>query len=173
MPEPDWAESGLESLERPQANLEILGRGAGARKSKTFFRDQEIATLLGFIRGHVRRLMELFRRLHARHFTVEIEEEVEQEQPDGTIKKVKVKRVVDEVLTDDQIRDLYPIVAEWERMHQEQVDHYASIGGFSVRAASGMGDDVDSKGRSESSAGTDRRAKTGAAKVSGTEPKWR
>lgn len=152
-------------FERADKSLEILGRGAGARKSKTFIKDQELAALLGFIRGHTRRLMEAFRRTHARHFTVEVEEELS----DGT----KVKHTVPEVLTDDQLRDLYPVIAEWERMHQEQVDHYASIGGFSVKAASGMPDEMDKKNRSESSAGADRRSKTGASKVSDTEPKWR
>ncbi len=145
--------------------MEILGRGVGARKSKTFLKDQELAALLGFIRGHTRRLMEAFRRTHARHFTTEVTEELE----DGTF----VKHIVPEVLTDDQIRDLYPIVTEWERMHQEQVDHYASIGGFSVKAAAGMPDEAEQKSRQEGSAGADRRSKTGASKVSGTEPKWR
>lgn len=167
-------EAGAENpFERADKSLEIIGRGAGARKSKTFLKDQELAALLGFIRGHTRRLMEAFRRTHSRHFTTEVEEEIEEEQPDGTVITRKVKHTVPEILTDDQIRDLYPVVMEWERMHQEQVDHYASIGGFSVKAASGMADEMDKKGRSDSSAGADRRTKTGASKVSDTEPKWR
>lgn len=165
MPEPQWAEAGLDMFEKPNTNLEILGRGAEARKSKTFIKDQELATLLGFIRGHTRRLFETFRSLHARHNTLIVEEEFE----DGT----KETHEEPEWLTDDQIRDKYPIVREWERMHQEQVDHYASIGGFSVNAASGNRDEPDSGGKKDSSAGADRRTKTGASKVAGTEPKWR
>lgn len=165
LPEPQWVSGGMDSLEKPSPSLEILGRGEGARKSKTFIKDQELAALLGFIRGHTRRLMEAFRRLHERHFKVVVEEEL----PDGT----KVKREIPEVLNDDQLRTLYPIIAEWERMHQEQVEHYASIGGFSVNAAAGIPDEAEGKKRSESSAGADRRSKTGASKVAGTEPKWR
>ncbi len=166
MPEPQWAESGLDIFDKPTASLEIIGRGEGARKSKTFLKDQEIATLLGFIRGHTVRLMEVFRRSHARHFTVEIEEE---DPETGEI----TTRIVPEILTDAQVRDKYPVVAEWGRLHQEQVDHYASIGGFSVRATSGMLDEPETAKRSDSSAGADRRSKTGASKVGGTEPKWR
>lgn len=169
MPNPDWAEAGLDIFERPQTSLEIIGRGADSRKSKTFIKDQELATLLGFIRGHVRRLMESFRRLHARHHTVEVEIEEEDDEGKITVRK----EILPEFLTDDQIRKKYPIVTEWERMHQEQVDHYASIGGFSVRATSGMSDDPENGKRGESSAGADRRTKTGAAKVGGAESKWR
>ncbi len=170
MPEPQWAEQGLDIFERPNTSIEILGRGEGSRKSKTFIKDQELATLLGFIRGHIRRLFEVFRRLHAKHYTIEVEEETENE--DGTV--TKVKKVVPHLLTDDEVRVKYPIVAEWERMHQEQVDHYASIGGFSVNAASGNRDaPEESGGKRESSAGADRRSKTGAVKMGGSEPKWR
>lgn len=169
MPEPQWAEAGLDIFERPQTSLEIIGRGADSRKSKTFIKDQELATLLGFIRGHTRRLFEAFRRSHARHFN----EEVEVEEEDAEWNVTKHIEIRPEILTDDQIRDTYPIVREWERMHQEQVDHYASIGGFSVRATSGMSDDPDGNKRGESSAGADRRNKTGASKVNGTEPRWK
>ena len=165
MPEPQWVEQGLDLFEKPNTSIEILGRGEEARKSKTFIKDQELATLLGFIRGHTRRLFETFRRLHARHNTIFIEEEYD----DGT----KEEREVPEVLTDQQIRDKYPIVREWERMHQEQVDHYASIGGFSVNAAAGGREEPDAGNKRDSSAGADRRSKTGASKVGGTEPKWR
>lgn len=167
MPEPQWAEAGMDMFDRPNTSIEILGRGEGSRKSKTFIKDQELATLLGFIRGHTRRLFEVFRRSHARHYNIEVEDE----DPDTGVKTI---RVVPHVLTDAEIRDKYPIVLEWERMHQEQVDHYASIGGFSVNAASGgRGEGEEPVNRKESSAGADRRSKTGAAKVGGAEPKWR
>lgn len=165
MPEPHWVESGLDVLDKPNTGLEILGRGAGARKSKTFIKDQELATLLAFIRGHTRRIMEAFRRVHARHNTVTITVE----GPNGE----QVQERIPEVLTDDEIRAKYPVVMEWERMHQEQVDHYASIGGFSVKAAAGLEEGPEGKYRGESSAGADRRTKVGASKVAGTEPKWR
>ncbi len=165
MPEPQWASAGLDMFERPQTSIEILGRGEGSRKSKTFIKDQELATLLGFIRGHTRRLFEVFRRSHARHHTKEVHEE----QDDGTVKVYTEP----DVLTDEEIRERYPIVVEWEKMHQEQVDHYASIGGFSVNAAAGSREDPDAPSKKESSAGADRRSKTGASKVGGNEPKWR
>lgn len=168
MPEPQWASAGLDMFERPNTSIEILGRGEGARKSKTFIKDQELATLLGFIRGHTRRLYEVFKRLHANHFTIE----VESEDPETG---VKTKKIVPHFLSDEECRTKYPIIAEWERMHQEQVDHYASIGGFSVNAASGnnRGEGEEQGNRKESSAGADRRSKTGATKVGGSEPKWR
>lgn len=170
MPEPQWVEAGMDVFERPTTSLEILGRGADARKSKTFIKDQELATLLGFIRGHTRRLFETFRRLHARHNVVYLVDEEGKPVVDETGEQLTEP----EILTDDQVRDKYPIVREWERMHQEQVDHYASIGGFSVNAASGSREepDVPTK-KGDSSAGADRRAKTGGSKVAGTEPKWR
>ncbi len=156
-----------EDYETPVVPVEIMGRGVESRKSKTFFQDMEIATLLGFIRGHAQRLMELFRRAHAKHYTVEVEEEDE----DGNIRTVKRP----EVLTDNEVRDKYPVVREWERMHNEQVEHFASIGGFSVRAASGF--DEETRGgrrRTDSSAGEarERRRRRGAGDV-GAEGRWK
>lgn len=171
MPQPQWATGGPDLFDKPTTSMEIIGRGDDARKSKTFIKDQELATLLGFIRGHTRRLFEVFRRLHSNHFNIEVEEESEDEN--GVV--TKTKKIIPHVLIDSEIRDLYPVVREWERMHQEQVDHYASIGGFSVNAASGNNREGDpgEGGRKDSSAGADRRSKTGASKVNGTEAKWR
>lgn len=155
----------MDLLDKPTTTMEIIGRGAQSRKSKTFIKDQELATLLGFIQGHTRRMIELFRLVHARHHNIDIEIE----KDDGT----KEIRTVPHVLSDDEVRERYPVTYEWERMHQEQVDHYASIGGFSVRAASGMRDDLEQSAKAQSSAGADRRSKTGATEVAGTEPRWR
>lgn len=161
MPTPAWADLDYDPLDQPNVGVEILGRGSHARKSKTFLKDQEIATLLGFIRGYCRMLSETFRRLHAQHYTTE----QSTANPDGTI----TTRTVPEVLTDAEIQARYPIVAEWERLHQEQVDHYASIAGFSVRAAAGLADPEQRK-RHDSSAGTDHQKRNGAT---ATNERWK
>lgn len=130
MPEPEWANLEYDPMERPHVGVEIIGRGASTRKSKTFLKDLEIASLLGYIRGYCDLLEEQFRRLHEMEF--------------GTRLSVR------------ELREHYPVILEWERLHQEQVDHYASIEGFSVKSVAGQRDEPSEK-RPDSSAGTDAR----------------
>lgn len=162
MPSPDYIGGDYDAFEPPRTPIEILGRGSGSRRSKTYLKSAEVASLLGHIRGHVKRMEETFRRLHAAHYTVKIE----REEPDGTI----TRHEIPEILSAAEIRDRYPIVAEWERLHEEQVEHYASIEGFTVRAVSGLGDE-DRTSRKDSSAGADDRGK--AAKSTDADTRWR
>lgn len=164
MPQPSWASGSSDMLERPHTPSEIIGRGPRSRDSKTFIQSIELATLLGFIDGHSKRLAEAFKRLHARKYTIEVVEE-DREGNETT-------KTVPHVLTDAEVRHLYPVVREWEELHLDQVDHYASIGGFSVRAASGLRDEEVKGGRSESSAGTDRQ-RSGAGDLNAGNPRWR
>lgn len=147
MPSPDYVGS-IDGLEQPHTPTEIIGRGQESRKSKTFLKNAQVANILGRIRGHPRMLLEVLRRLHKHHHTVAVEVE-----KDGEV----VVEHVPEELTDAEIRDHYPIVRTWELLHQEQVDHYASVDGFTVRAAAGLRED-GGKGQGDSSAGADRKA---------------
>lgn len=136
MPTPEWARPGHDPYESPAVGLEIIGRGEAARRSKTYLKDVEIATLLALIKGHAIRLAEALRRAHLREFG--------------------------QRLDDDELRVEYPVIGEWERMHQEQVEHYASVEGFSVKQASGARDERER--RSESSAGSERSSRKNGEK---------
>lgn len=147
MPQPNYQFMEYDPDEAADPRMEIMGRGASARKSKTLLPNIELAVLLGLTKEHTKHLFELFRKLHASHHNVKAEVE-----EDGQ----KVFRWVPEELTDDQIRDLYPAVVKWESFHQEQVEHYPSVGGFSTKAALSYENQAPAKERKDSSAGTDR-----------------
>lgn len=148
MPTPDFMDLGYDPEELPDPRMEIIGRGAINRKSKTLLPNIELAVLLGLTKEHIMHLTELFRSLHAAHYEVIIEET----QDDGS----KVQKVVPHVLTNSEIRERYSVIRKWEAFHQEQVDHYPSVGGFSTKAAFSMEDVKDRRDRKETSAGTDR-----------------
>lgn len=149
MPEPDYFEGGWDPEEVPDARLEIMGRGPLARKSKTLLPNIELAVVLGLVKEHIAHLYETFRAMHAAHYTVEVPVDPED--------KSKGTNVVPEVLTDAQIRATYNSVAKWESFHQEQVEHYPSVQGFSTKAAMGYDDGPQKRERrQDSSAGTDR-----------------
>lgn len=188
MPEPEWANLEYDPTEPANVGAEILGRGAANRKSKTYFQEVEMAVILGLIRGHYRRLVEAFRRLHARKHTRVVVIPQGEQVSGATLMELcrddacpinpsadgdaGVRHLHEpEVLTDAQIHRLYPSTYEWLQMHQEQVDHAASLKGFSVRAASGldMGDGGSSRG--DSSAGADRARQRQARGDDGA--KWR
>lgn len=149
MPQPHYTEFDWDPDEQPDARLEIMGRGPKNRKSKTLLPNIELAVVLGLTREHIQNLMELFRALHKAHHSVRVEVELE----DGS----KSVKMVPEVLTDDQIRELYPSVVKWESFHQEQVEHYPSVGGFSTKAAMSYEDQSPKRERKESSAGSDQK----------------
>lgn len=155
MPQPDLMFLDYDPDEAPSVQLDVLGRGAKNRKSKTLLPNIELAMLLGLAREHIQHLFETFRKLHAHHYEVpELDEDGEPVilEENG----VQIKKMVPEILTDAQIRQFYPSVAKWESFHQEQVDHYPSVGGFSTKAALGYDEKTKNSERRESSAGTDR-----------------
>lgn len=145
-------------LEAPHTGIEILGRGRMARKSKTFIPSMEVAVHLGRIANHAQFLLELFRKLHARHYTIEVEVKRE----DGS----KATEVRPHILSNEEIRDKYPVVAHWENVHQEAVEHFASIKGFSVIRTTSHGEERNRERGPETSAGTDRRERR-------EEERWR
>lgn len=149
MPEPDYYEGGYDPDEVPDARIEIMGRGPLARKSKTLLPNIELAVVLGLVREHIEHLFQTFRAMHAAHYSVEVWVD-----PDD---KSKGTKRVPEVLTNDQIRATYNSVAKWESFHQEQVEHYPSVQGFSTKAAMGYEDGPKKRERrQDTSAGTDR-----------------
>lgn len=149
MPEPEYFEGGWDPEETPDARMEVMGRGPMARKSKTLVPTMDMAARLGVVKAHIRHLYETFRAMHAAHYTVEVPIDPEDES--------KGFRVVPEVLEDHEIRAKYNSVAKWEAFHQEQVEHYPSVGGFSTKAAMGYDDGNQRRERKQdTSAGTDR-----------------
>ena len=138
---------GYDPDELPNAQLEVMGRGAAARKSKTLLPNIELGMTLGLVRKHRRMLLELFKALHAEHFTVPVLDD--EGKPTG-------KRVPEE-LTDEQVMQLYPAVKDWDDFHQEQVEHYISVGGFSTKAAMGYEEAPKRSKREHSSAGAEQR----------------
>lgn len=159
MPTPRTAEDPT-ALEDPHTATEIIGRGEGTRQSKTYLEDNELANILGKIGAYPEVLLRLFRQLHAKHNT----ELVEVERDDETVIEHQ-----SEVLSDDELREEYPIIQKWERMHREQVAHFASVEGFSVKQATAAPEDRVS-GDEESSAGADA-PKRANGQASG--PRWR
>lgn len=152
MPEPEYWDGEYDPDELPDPRMEIMGRGAANRKSKTLLPSIELAVTLGLVKEHLQTLLELFRDMHSRHY------EIEQitEHPDGSV----TKALVPEVLTDAQIFERYPSTRMWRTFHQEQVDHYPSVGGFSTKAAMGYEDEPKRREQKESSAGTDRGSRS-------------
>lgn len=158
MPKPRRADN-PGALEGPHTPTEILGRGQEARKSKTYLEDSEIAHVLARIGAHSTLLAEILRKLHARHHTVPVEVE-----RDG---ETQIEHEP-EILDDDELRQEYPVIAQWERMHQEQVDHFASIEGFSVEKAT-RAPEEPTKDNQESSAGADAPDRANGSK----QARWR
>jgi hypothetical protein len=154
---PQYVPMDYDPLEPPNVESELLGRGSRNRKTKTYIKDQQLAVLLGHCANHSLVLREIFRKSHARWHTREVTVELE----DGR----KTTRVEPEVLTDDELADRYPVIKDWEDWHQEQVDHYASIGGFSVNAAVRGRSERREERREVSSAGADRNGRE--------EARWR
>jgi hypothetical protein len=148
MPRPIYVDVAYDPLETPDRALEVMGRGALSRKSKTLFKDGELAMLVGLVPQHVAHIEETLRKLHAHHNRVL----AVLKDRNGN----DVEAMVPEVLDAQAIRDRYPIIAKWEAFHQEQVEHYASIGGFSVNAAFRDDQAPKRERRDESSAGADQ-----------------
>lgn len=148
MPEPDYVSGDYDPDAAPDPRMEIMGRGIGNRKSKTLLPNIELAVILGLVKEHIENLRQNFRAMHAAHFKVEVDVDPED--------KSKGTHFVPEILSDQQIREKYNAVAKWEAFHQEQVDHYPSVGGFSTKAAMGYDEKQERKARQDSSAGTDR-----------------
>lgn len=149
--------------------LEAMGRGTKARKSKSLMPQIELAVVLGLVPVHFRALVELFKKLHAHwHEVQEVDEEgelvwkmkpklgadgellgmVPELDEDGDL----VPCMVPEVLSDSQVLDLYEGARMWADFHQEQVEHYPSVGGFSTKAALNYDDSPNKQKRKESSA---------------------
>lgn len=165
MPAPDVRGKAWEAMDQPHTPSEIMGRGPASRKSKSFFQNTEESTILSLIDSYPDLLLEVFRNLHAEHYT----EMVVQEGPEGEPVEVEVP----EVLTDDQLREEYPVIVAWERMHQDQVDHRPSVDGFSVKAAVGAREEDRRKPKEESSAGSERPGENGAQVTGEGRARWR
>lgn len=155
MPQPDYVMSDYDPDESPSPAMEVLSRGSKNRKSKTLLPSIELAMLLGLTKEHIQHLYETFRKLHAAHYEVAVLDE------DGLPvmveeNGVELVKMVPEVLDDAELRERYQSLRKWESFHQEQVDHYPSVGGFSTKAALGYDERAERRERRESSAGTDR-----------------
>lgn len=164
VPQPDVRGGVWEMGDQPHTPSEIMGRGPQARKSKSFFKSSEESTVLALIDAYPDMLLKLFRELHAKTFT----ETVVRER-DGS----KVEVVVPEVLTDDELREEYPYIHVWERMHQEQVEHRPSVDGFSIKQAVQGREEERLRGREESSAGSERPGANGAQVTGDARGRWR
>lgn len=150
MPTPDWAHADYDPFERPHIGAEVIGRGAGSRRSKTYIQSVELAARLSHVQAYIPVLINRFRRLHAVHYKVKI----------TVTEKNGAQRVEERphFLTDDEVRDLYPVVKEWDQEHADLVEHFASIKGFSVNRATGFQEDRPrGEKREETSAGTDKQ----------------
>lgn len=146
MPRPVFTDTDDLYLEGgPSTPQNILGTDKDSRKSKTFLQDREESAILSKIRRHTKMLTELFRRLHARSH----DRPVYEENDDGELVQVGTEP---EVLEDAEIWDRYPVTLEWYSGHGEVVGHNVSIGGYSIRAASGLPDD-DGKKRKNAPSG--------------------
>lgn len=149
MPKPYWETGDYDPSEAPHVGAEILGRGRNARKSKTFIPDLQLASILARIRNYPVILADYFRATHAKHYTITVETKDE----NGNLVKVTKPHV----LTDDELREFYPVLKGWEDAHQESVEHYNSIKGFGViRATQGGQKPTDDSGSQDSSAGANR-----------------
>lgn len=153
MPRAVYMDRGYDPQEIPDRAIEVLGRGPNSRSSKTYFKDGELAMLVGLVPQHVEHIEQVLRKLHAHHYTVEV---LEEDEYGG----IEVKRVP-EVLDHDAIREEYPIIAKWEAFHRDQIGHYPSIGALSINATMrGQENGGDHRQpREESSAGADAGAR--------------
>lgn len=165
MPSPDVRGGAWEAADQPHTPSEIMGRGPGSRKSKSFFQNTEESTILSLIDSYPDLLLEVFRELHAEHYTTMVVREGE----DGETREVEVP----EVLSDDRLRDEYPVIVAWERMHQDQVDHRPSVDGFSIKSAVGAREEDRRKPKEESSAGSERPGDNGGRVAGEQRGGWR
>lgn len=164
VPSPDYS-ADPESLQGPHTPTEILGRGEESRPAKTFLQDASVAHVLSHIGGWSETLADLLRRKHASENHVA--EEVETE--DGRT----VVRHRPEVLSDQELREEYPVIRWWESLHQEQVRHRASTEGFSVKQATQSREEEpreSASGSSVSDEGSGSSRRNGRPTES---PRWR
>lgn len=132
-------------MESPQKALEVLGIGKEARKSKTYIDSMRAAFILSRIRTHLRMLIDMLARAHARHHSVPVKVVEDGEE---------VIRYEPEWLTDQQVIDRYSAARAWHEAHQEIVDHNPSVEGFSIKSTMHVPDE-ESKRKAESSAGSE------------------
>lgn len=161
MPQPRYHDVPYDPDSKGDTSLEIIGRGETSRRSKTYFKDGELAAISGGVAYHVSQLVSSLRQAHAQFYT----REIHIENDDGSV----TTKTVPEVLDDDEIREQYPVIVKWERFHYEQVGHYPSIGGFSVKHTTvGHQPPSEPSRRHDSAAGADRKTDRGE-----TGSRWR
>lgn len=154
---PEWA---FAPLDGENFDLSIIGSGPDSRKSKTFIPNIRLAAQLDFIKAHYHGILQDLRECHQKWFTKEV---VIGKEDDGT----PITAVVPEVLSDAEICARYSGAETWRRVHQEAVEHFASIEGFSVDRTTGSRErrrDEEREERRETSSGADRRT---------SEPRWK
>lgn len=106
--EPD----GMDSLFRPSPGEIIIGSQEDKRSTKTFITSERTAIMLSLIENHARGLIRTVQRLR--------------------------ERETGEKLTAVGIVDQYPGCKRWVELHQQLVEHFASLEGFSVQAIVSM-----------------------------------
>lgn len=87
---------------------QILSRGDTKRSTKTNIKSHELAVVLGMVRERAQFYYKFLAPIH--------------EHETG------------EELTYDEAKKLYPVIQEWEDVHQELVEHFVSVDGMSIRA---------------------------------------
>lgn len=174
----DAARMEYDPSESPSIQLEAMGRGPLARKSKSLMPSIELASVLGMVKMHKEGLTDLLKTLHARsHQVQEVDEDgdpvwvmvpklddegnlinmVPKLDEDGNL----VPSLVPEVLSDAEVLKRYDGAELWQDFHQEQVEHYPSVGGFSTKAALGYEDQPTKSKEKQSSQHQDRSKRWG------------
>lgn len=151
MPTPHWASGADIHSETPTRDMEILGVGRQSRKSKTYLETLQQGYILAKIRAHYRMLLEIFRTLHAYHHTRPVYEDDDDGNP-------FISGEEPDVLTDEELCELYSCLKTWRDKHQEVVDHNPSTHGFSIRATTNMPEDEAGVKREGSSHGSPQDA---------------
>lgn len=125
-------EEGMDALFRPSPGEIIIGSQEGKRSTKTFITSERSAIMLSLIENHAKGLIRIVQRLR--------ESETEE--------KLSPVAVVAE----------YPGCKRWVELHQQLVEHFASVDGFSVQAIVSM-----EKARWQSQNRADSSTETGDA----------
>lgn len=119
----EWADGPINGQD-PTTGM--LGVGPRSRRSKTFIDSSEEATALSFIETTSQFYEDLMRSLHAHHH--------ESLQAVGVNEKTDepILKMLPEVLEKKESHKRYPALRVWDNVHQEVVEHFASVDGFMV-----------------------------------------
>lgn len=102
----------LQELFRSSTGERIIGTEEAKRSTKTFISSERSGIVLGLIENHARGVIRTLQKLHENRYQ--------------------------EKLTALEVVDRYPGAKRWVELHQELLEHFASIEGFSVQAVVSM-----------------------------------